>query len=281
MIAVVVPTIRPEKIEEFKQIWKNLFDAYKVALLIVYDGDNPRVEDKSVEEVMGKKYAHLIHNHQDCVRNLGFAYIAKYLPDIEYIITLDDDVEPYYDSIGNHIKALKTRTHLSWISTATDYMRGFPYGIREEAEVVISHGVWEGDKDWDAPTQLVKANPRVQWLVGPIPKGIFFPMSIMNVAFKRKALPIMYQIPMIDGYDRFSDIWSGIHIKRECDKKNWAIATGFSMVYHKKLSNVFKNLQREAKGIERNETYWKDGECKDIKKWKEFCHECGIHLCEG
>ncbi len=277
MIAIVIPTIRPEKLEVFKSKWEGLIRKHNVKLIVVWDGDNPTVENKSVQEVMGN-YSNLIFNHQDSVRNLGFAYVVKYLPEVEYIITMDDDVEPIDDAIGRHVKVLQTRTHLSWISTASDYMRGFPYGIREEAEVVISHGVWDGDKDWDAPTQLVKGNPPVQFFVGPIPRGIYFPMCIMNVAFKRKALPIMYQVPMKDGMGRFSDMFSGIHIKNECDRLNWAIATGFVKVYHRKASNVFKNLQAEAKGIERNETYYKDGKCEEIEKWKEFCRECNIHL---
>jgi len=63
--------------------------------------------------------------------------------------------------------------------------------------------------------------------------------------------------------DRFGDIWLGINLKRTCDDNGWAIATGYSTIRHDRASNVFKNLQKEAKGLELNETYWQGNEDDD------------------
>ena len=174
-IAIVIPTIRDMR--PFMEAWRPLFDKHNVELLVVYDGDVPKVRNETVNTLMGK-YKDCIVNFNAGVRNLGFAYVAKYLPDVEYIITLDDDEVPIGDPIQDHIDALNKRVPVSWMSTAVDeYMRGFPYGIREEAEVVLSHGVWEGVADWDAATQLVKGSHReVEFYKGPIPKGIYYPM---------------------------------------------------------------------------------------------------------
>src|SRR5690606_16858805 len=120
-------------------------------LVTVWDGKEPKVaypDDDgvdgfwSVKDIMGD-YADCIVNFNGGIRNLGFAFVAKFL-DADIILTLDDDVRPIGDTIQDHLDILSKRVPISWMSTASEYMRGFPYKIREEAEVVLSHGVWEG-----------------------------------------------------------------------------------------------------------------------------------------
>lgn len=280
MIAVVVPTIRPESYKKFIKAWKTLFKKHNVQLVTVWDGEAPYLEyegqTRTIEDIMCN-YSDLIYNFNDGIRNLGFAFIQTALPDVEYILTFDDDVEPKGDTIQDHIDALSMRVPTTWISTASEYTRGFPYGIRHDNEVVLSHGVWEGVKDWDAPTQLLRGNPDCTFYKGPIPKGIFYPMCIMNVAFKRKLLPYMYQAPMGPriGIDRFADIWTGIESKKVIDANGWAVVSGYATVNHTRASNVFANLKKEAKGLEMNEHYGEDDYFKlyqtKSKKWREFC----------
>lgn len=259
-IAVVVPTIRRESYMIFREKWKELFKRHGCVLLTVWDGKQPILNVKdhgyTVEDVMGKD-VDLIYNLNDGVRNLGFAFIAKNMPEVDTIMTLDDDTEPVRDTIQDHLKALEQNVSTGWISTTTEYTRGFPYNVRHEAEVVLSHGVWEGIKDWDAPTQLVRGNPDVSFYKGPIPKGVFYPMCGMNIAFKRKLLPYMYFAPMGHkvGLDRFGDIWCGIESKKVIDQKGWAVVSGYANVFHSRASNVFENLSKEAKGIQMNENY--------------------------
>ena len=282
MIAVVVPTVRPKQYKEFLQNWKDQFNRHKVTLITVWDGDKPRLEVDGREVSYPNSLLELVYNKNDGVRNLGFWYIAKHLPDIEFILTLDDDVRPLGDTIGNHIKALDQKVCVSWFSHASEYMRGFPYNIREESEVVLSHGVWEGVKDWDAPTQLIKNDVCrfVNFYSGAIPRGVNYTMCGMNIAFKRKLLPYMYFAPMGHrvGIDRFADIWLGIESKKVIDQKGWAVVTGYSHVYHTRASNVWKNLQKEAKGLEMNEAYGKDPYFKlyriKRKDWQKLLQKC-------
>lgn len=253
-------------------------------MVVVEDGKTPRADGITAREIMGK-YQDLIYNFNDGVRNLGFAYVAKYLPKVEVIITLDDDVLPLGNTIGTHLAVLRSHVPTSWMLTGTRYTRGFPYSIRTESEVVLSHGVWEGVKDYDAPSSLVIGNPDMEFYKGAIPKGIYYPMCGMNLAFKRKLLPYMYFAPMGPkvGVDRFADIWAGIHSKEVIDHNNWAVVTGYAKVIHEKASDVFKNLQKEAKGIELNEHHWYGFKKeppyfkvynRQRTRWEKFINEC-------
>lgn len=284
MIACVVPTIRPECWDSFVIAWQQEFLRHKVELIKVQDGDSPYVEhnDKKhyVKDIMGSE-SDLIYNKSDCVRNLGFAYVAKHLKEADLILTFDDDVLPLDETIAMHSYMLNRKVPTSWISTMiNDYPRGFPYALRGESEVVLSHGVWEGVKDWDAPTQLTRGNPEAVFYQGPIPKGVHFPMCGMNVMFKRKLLPYMYYAPMgyRVGMDRFADIWLGVVVKRVIDENNWAAVTGYSKVWHDRASNVWANLRKEAPGLELNESFWMGVEEDDYfkeyaearKRWEGF-----------
>lgn len=299
-IAVVVPTIRPEKIEDFMSEWHEQFNKYDVTLIIVNDGEKPtvdmyqyfkrdwpsmRMSGVSVDKILEKKkHRNLISNFNSSVRNLGFIIAKQIRADV--IVTLDDDTLPFGDTIGDHLKALKKSVPLSWISTTvidgpTDYMRGFPYTIRKEVPVEVSHGVWLGVPDRDAPTQLVAgANAEVGYYKGAIPKGIYFPFCGMNVAFNISVLPFMYYAPVgqFKGAERFDDIWCGIKMKEDLDRNMAGVVSGYATVRHERASDPYKNLEREVIGIRENETFWqgksehpffKEFEEKR-NQWKEF-----------
>lgn len=263
-IAVVIPTIRPDAYEKFLEAWSFQFKLHNVEIITVWDSESPTIshEEKrfTLSQVMGSD-TDLICNFTSACRNLGFAFVAKCLPDVEYIVTLDDDVRPIGDTIGDHIAQLQRRVPVSFFNTFhnCDYFpRGFPYNLRDEAEVVLSHGPWIGIKDWDAPTQLVLGNPDVEFYVGPVPKGVEMAICGMNVAFKRKVLPLVYYAPAAryPAAERFDDIFWGRHFKREIDQLGLAMVTGYGAVSHDRLSNTYKNLQKEAVGIEVNDKYW-------------------------
>lgn len=294
MIAIVVPTIREEKFEEFIGSWAFLFTKHKVNLYVVRDGKKPTVQkinyetgeiskEYSVKDIMGK-YSKLIYNFNDGVRNLGFAMAYKDGADI--VVSLDDDVLPEGDTIQDHLDILNTRQPISYMnSTEEVYMRGFPYWARQEAEVVFSHGVWNGVYDFDASTQLVLGTPTPHHHKMPVPKGVLMPVCVMNVAFKRKALPYYYQAPMFDDINRFADIWSGWEVKKAIDENNWAMVTGYAKINHDRASNPFVNLIKEARGILMNELYTeqpgheivKDDYLKFYQKnialWQKFLEE--------
>jgi len=277
MIAIVVPTNRPERIKEFRKNWDLLFKKHNAEVIIVHDGEKPAVETTtgaySLGKIMGDE-ADLIYNFNDGVRNLGFAYVSRFLPDADTIVSLDDDVTPLGDTIADHLKVLGRFAPVTWLRIASAYTRGFPYGVRGEAEIVLSHGVWEGVADFDAPTQLVVGTPKISYYQGVIPKGVLYPHCAMNFAFKRKLLPYIYQAPMFGEINRFADIWGGIECKKDMDSLGWAVVTGYATVRHDRASNVFTNLIKEAKGLKMNEEYGKDEYFKLFEekreRWKKW-----------
>ncbi len=276
-IAVVVPTIRYDtRYKEFLEAWEFLFHKHKVTLITIEDGlfpiihhdfyDGERIlhlDSPDISIIMGKDID-LIPCLSPACRNLGFLFIAKHLISTDTIITLDDDVVPGGgDPISDHVNALHRNVPVSWMaSTVGDpplYMRGFPYGVRQEAEVWVSHGVWYGVPDMDAPTQMIIGeHPDVSFYRGPVPKEVMFPICGMNLAFDIQALPYVYYAPVVDlkGAERFDDIWMGIHLKKKLDRLGKALVTGFAAVHHDRASNVFVNLNKEHYGIQLNETYW-------------------------
>jgi len=256
-IAVVVPTIRKESIDKFLDEWRDIFAKHEVEVILVIDGKDQHIlhngERKNLKSDLVSKF---------CAgsRQLGFLYIAKNLPEIEYIFTTDDDCFPVGDPIQDHIDQLKRKVPISWISTASDYMRGYPYKVREEAQVHLSHGIWSGVYDWDAPSQLLKGKTEVTFPKMPIPKGIYYPMCGMNLAFSRQALPYVFFAPVgtFKGAERFDDIYAGIMLVKDFAILNWAMVTGYAEVEHLRASNVFNSLEHEAVGIKHNEEFWKD-----------------------
>jgi len=278
LVAVVIPTIRQKSYEQFCAAWKELFHKHGVILITVFDGEpnKQRVEvtgytdiaatcwdNIRVDDLLGDD-RDLIYHKTDGCRNAGFWYLAKNLgKGIEYIITLDDDLVPIGDPIQEHLDQLHRRVPISWLSTASDgvYLRGFPYGIRQEAPVMVSHGIWKGVPDFDAATQLQMPSPYVdiEMYKGPIPKGAYLALCGMNLAFRREVLPYVYYAPAGPRTTvgrRFSDMYLGVNLKEACDHHSWAIVTGYAPVQHDRASNVWENLKQEALGIELNERLW-------------------------
>ncbi len=153
-------------------------------------------------------------------------------------------------------------------SSPDAYTRGFPYGVREESKAMVSHGVWHGNADWDARTQLENGNaPLDTFYRGPIPRGVLFPYCGMNVMVRREVLPHFYFAPMgprasMDGHvwDRFGDIWLGVVLKRFMDMKDWALVTGYAAVEHTRMSDPAVNLKKEACALDWNEDFWIGGD---------------------
>lgn len=287
-IAVIVPTIRPESWERFYDQWRPLFRKHDVDLFKVDDSGSSPVCFREIilaesgrilfaecgqlapdfERQPSKEW---LFNKTDGCRNLGF-YWAEQLTKPDVFITLDDDVYPIGDPIQDHIDALSMSVSPNWMSTAQDWrVRGIPV-FGEKWPVMLSHGVWAGVPDFDAPTQLLHPNVQdVAFNKTNVPHGVLFPLCIMNCAFRRELLPWMYQAPMskrlaeynVSVGDRFGDIWSGVVAKLACDLNQWGVVTGYSTIYHSRASNVFANLRKESVFLEQNETFvqdWQDQE---------------------
>jgi hypothetical protein len=283
---LVIPTIRNL---EFLSSWGEVFaDCH---LVVVEDG--PKVGVKipnnrflsthhySWNDIDGefKSDAWIFSRRNAGIRSYGFW--KSYQLGAEWIITLDDDCYPVDpDFVSRHVQNLSLRAPTGWTATFPhpDYMftRGIPYEIRNKQKVVVSHGLWTNKIDLDAQTEIHHPNlnlPSYPPFLQFIPKGVYFPMCSMNLAFHRIAVPMMYFPPMGSrpdgspwGFDRFDDIWAGIFVKKICDHLGYSIANGSPFVEHRKASNVQKNLEKEKEGILFNEKMWQLVEAVSLTK---------------
>ncbi|MBI2120340.1 MAG: hypothetical protein HYT94_01810 [Parcubacteria group bacterium] len=182
----------------------------------------------------------------------SYGFLKAYQLGADIVITLDDDCYPVknQDFVKQHIENLSLFAPEDWFLTYPHrkyfYTRGIPYGIRNKKEAVVSHGLWTGVLDFDAPTQLLNMNLKIPThfpFIEFIPNNYFFPMCSMNLAFKRKVTPLMYFPPMgydnkgkYWGYDRFDDIWAGIFAKKVIDHLGYSVVNGSPFIEHKKAS---------------------------------------------
>lgn len=265
-IAIVIPTIRD--LDKWFVEWSNQLFNENVIVYIVEDHPNkilkvpPRDNIRhycwqDIDKELGED-SWIISRFNSGIRSYGF--YKAWQDGCDFIITLDDDCFPADGGeIVEHLFNLTSKIPISWINTLEgEYVRGFPYELRKEAEVVLSHGLWLNNPDFDAITEL-KGNNEFNYVVRKIPKGIYFPMCIMNLGFRKELIPCMYQL--LQGkdwaYDRFDDIWSGIIVKKIIDHLGYGVLSGKPLIRHERKSNKFKNLIKEAKGVEENEVFWK------------------------
>jgi len=275
-IHLVIPTIRTLS---FLTEWRTQFS--DCHLLIVEDHQDktigtPKKGFKSVSHYswqdIKKDFGdeEWIFSRQNAgIRSYGFWKAWKKGADI--IITLDDDCYPVdSDFVMQHVRNLSLKAPEKWFGTFPhpDFMftRGVPYTIRDMYPVVISHGLWSRNLDLDGMTQ--KKHPNLNIVPYPpslffVPKGSYFPMCSMNLAFTRDAIPLMY-FPLMGkdtegtpwGFDRFDDIWAGIFAKKILDHLGLSVANGSPFVEHRKASDAASNIRKERAGIKINESFW-------------------------
>jgi reversibly glycosylated polypeptide / UDP-arabinopyranose mutase len=268
--AIVVPTIREDSIVSFLRAWSGEFSGH----LVIIVEDNPE-RTFAISGFNVKHYcwadidaelgsdSWIIPRRTDCVRSFG--YYKAFEESVDIIVTLDDDCYPNGgEFLQQHYKKLSSLAdHRAWVSTGQGALpRGMPYYHQNrQLQSVINHGLWVGVPDFDAVTQLggARFDPRFESIEQVIPRGMFFPMCGMNLAFKPSIAPAMYFLLMGRDwpFDRFGDIWCGIFAKKMCDHLGLGVCSGEPMVEHKRASNVWQNLRKEAPGYEVNETLWR------------------------
>ncbi|XP_071902830.1 UDP-arabinopyranose mutase 1-like [Coffea arabica] len=267
---IVIPTIRSL---DFLEVWRPFFEPYH--LIIVQDGDPTKVikvpdgfdydlyNRNDINRILGPKASCISFKDGGC-RCFGFLVSKK-----KYIYTVDDDCFVAKDPNGKdintveqHLLNLKTPSTPFFFNTlydpyreGADFVRGYPFSLREGVPTAVSHGLWLNIPDYDAPTQLVKPlerNTRYVDAVMTIPKGAFYPMCAMNLAFDRELIgPAMYFGLMGDGQpiSRYDDMLAGWCSKLICDHLNLGVKTGLPYLWHSKASNPFVNLRKEYKGL--------------------------------
>lgn len=270
---VVTPTNRVEKYLHFLDKWQELFNRHNIHLIVVEDAPSKskeiakRIKDLDHTHLCWDDIPNFVPKKSDMIRSAGM--IRAFHTDADYVMTLDDDVEPLDRDpfVEYSIQFLAGAPFSNYFSvgsltTAHLEMRGFPYFDRKHSDVAVQYGGWSGVLDYDASTQLACPQDKQDFtrINVPVPKGAGVTCCIMNTAWKREYTPIMWQLPLYEGlYNRFGDIWSGLFIKRTLDAIGKVLViNGKATVLHDRASNPFNNAVREAPGMEVNETLWEN-----------------------
>ena len=171
----------------------------------------------------------------------------------KYVISIDDNCLPAKDTAGmtvdavtQHMINLKTPATPFFFNTlydpyrkGADFVRGYPFSLREGVECMLSCGLWLHNADYDPMTHVVKRNQRNTNYVDAVmtvPLGAMLPVSGINVAFNREVLgAVMFPGLRIrkEGkhrWDTLEDIWNGLCAKVVCDSLGYGVKTGLPYV---------------------------------------------------
>ena len=256
VVAVVVPTCRPESLRTFLAAWDGLFNKHDVELVIVRD-----------EPATWALLPPFVPHHTGAIRSLGFLEAWRKGWDV---VTLDDDCLPAegvdlfdeYEAASAVKWPVGPYLDIGHTFGLGEYMRGYPFSHRDVASPALQYGGWDNVPDLDAVTQA--ENPlsgcHFDRRAVAVPTGSAFTGCIMNVAIAHDALPMMYQLVMgVErvGFDRWDDIWSGLFAKRICDHLRLPVlVNGRASVVHTRASDTASNLAKEQNGYGLNEEMW-------------------------
>jgi hypothetical protein len=263
--AVVIPTNRPDRFYGWWAAWLRLLERHDVGVFVCEDLDEPTIGEAPRRTVLRRPdWPWWVPRSTDMCRS--WAMVHAYRSGAEFIVSLDDDVEPIgdvfaaYESVFDRGAVVSEYFDVGALTTFPGQMRGFPYGHRDRRTVGLQVGGWSGVLDFDARTQLEVGTREDEFagLVVPVPKGSAVTVCAMNMAFRREFTPLMWQLPLLDGrYNRWGDIWAGLLAKRALDEQNVAVVVnGQAQVRHERASNPHANLEREAPGVPINEGLW-------------------------
>jgi reversibly glycosylated polypeptide / UDP-arabinopyranose mutase len=274
---LVIPSNRPESLRAFFDAWGDrggwdqvciIEDApEKSGIPATWNRTPPMLHysHKEIAQILGKD-AWIISQQDSACRCFGF--LVAWWHGFDRVVTLDDDCYPHGPRMAVSFcdqHNLANICHTKWVSSVPGArVRGLPYKNHGQLENIVANvGLWTGHPDLDAVQSLTllaqHARPTYplpqNWIV---PHGQFVPVCGMNLCIERRALPLFY-FPLQgkdQPYRRFDDIWAGIVAKHCMDALGWHLSVGEPFVEHRKASDPFVNLVKEAPGIGANETFW-------------------------
>lgn len=191
----------------------------------------------------------MFHKSSSC-KNFGtwLAYQKGYDP----IIVIDSDCIIPPDFIAKHEEALMRKGDL-WsnpIQGTGWYSRGFPV-IFKDLDSWANMGLWENELDIngaDRCARLPELPPKTP-LQRPLTFAPYFPLSGMNVAFRREAIPFMMFLPnfVYNGFElrRHDDIWGGYIFQKFAHFKGKVMSYGEPYVFHQTVVDPEEDAQEE------------------------------------
>jgi reversibly glycosylated polypeptide/UDP-arabinopyranose mutase len=158
----------------------------------------------------------------------GFGYLVARR---RYVFTMEPGCVPAEDPEGyvvnpvvEHVLNLKTPATPFFFNTLydpfrewADFVRGYPFSLREGVPTAISQGAWTSS----SAARYVDA-------VLTVPKFVLYTASGINLAFDRHLVgPLMFEPPEL-GFG--GELWAGLCAKTVCDYFPWGVKTGLPYV---------------------------------------------------
>lgn len=260
-VAIVAPChIQPSE-EWVDALWHES-EASGAHVIIVDDSDGkitlPWLSSKTGDvysyakqkEAMGEElYAAFeqFHKSSACKQ---FGLWKAYKDGYDVVIVIDSDCVVPKGFVAEHIAALALPAE-GWENPLADsgwFSRGFPYSQR--ALKKWAHmGLWTEMLDLYGTDRVAnKGKKEEDPKVGYLTTGAVFPLSGMNVTFKREAIPFMLFLPNFSfrdkNFSRHDDIWGG-YIFQKIAKQNGA-GLSYGKPYVKHVSPVIAEEDAEA-----------------------------------
>ncbi|KAJ6815553.1 putative UDP-arabinopyranose mutase 5 [Iris pallida] len=272
-VDIVIGALRPN-LTSFLEAWRAFFSRFH--LIIVKDADMQ--EDLHIPQ----GFDHQVYTKSDMERLTGTTsinfsghscrYFGYLVSSKKYIIAIDDDCLPARDTNNNlvdpvaqHITNLKTPATPFFFNTlydpyrkGTDFVRGYPFSLRNGVECVLSCGLWLNIADYDAPTQALKPcerNARYVDAVITVPLNTMMPANGINVGFNREILgPAVIPGLRLVGegkhrWETMEDIWSGMCAKVVCDHLKLGVKSGLPYVWRSGADSALESLKKEWVGV--------------------------------
>ncbi|KAG0598457.1 hypothetical protein M758_12G075300 [Ceratodon purpureus] len=162
----------------------------------------------------------------------GFGYLVARR---RYVFTMEADCVPAQDPEGyvvnpvvEHVLNLKTPATPFFFNTlydpfreGADFVRGYPFSLREGVPTAISQGSWMSEV----------GSKRYVDAVLTVPKFVLYTSSGINLAFDRHLVgPLMFEPPQLGSANGAGELWAGLCAKTVCDYYPWGVKTGLPYV---------------------------------------------------
>ncbi len=201
------------------------------------------------------------HKSAAC-KNFG-TWIA-YRDGFDVIIVIDSDCVVPKDFVKEHLEAIE-KTGNGWTNPLHGsewYSRGFPYTQRA-LEKWCHMGLWTETLDLYG-SDRVKNPDKAETFTFTEPyvrDAQRFPLSGMNVAFKRDAIPFMLFLPNFTynthKFTRHDDIWGGYIFQKIVEQKNKALSYGLPIVRHISEVDAEDDVKAEKPMIKFEDDFYK------------------------
>ena len=193
----------------------------------------------------------------------NFGTWKAYQEGYDVIIVIDSDCIVPNGFVKEHLRALEQKGR-GWdnpLSNTSLYSRGFPYSKRE-LPILAHMGLWTNCLDLYGTDRVGKPFPlpdETPWMDYHVASG-HFPLSGMNVAFTREAIPYMLFLPNFESgrnkFRRHDDIWGGYIFEKIVSQKGGALSYGLPYVKHDSIVVAEEDAEEEKAMIKFEDAFY-------------------------